>query len=115
MKISQNFSREEFACNCGCGGDTVDYETILVLEDVRAHFKEPVTINSAYRCLEYNRGIGSNDGSQHPKGRAVDIVVKNNSPRVVHFYLCEKYKDKYGIGGYDIFTHIDTRSTMARW
>ena len=27
----------------------------------------------------------------------------------------DKYPDKYGIGMYSSFTHIDTRRTKARW
>lgn len=116
MKLSSNFSRSEFACHCGCGGDTVDIKLIPVLEDLRSHFRQPVTVTSGYRCLEHNRKIGSTDASQHTKGRAADVVVEDVSPRAVHFYLCEKYKDQYGIGKYESFTHIDTRTNgPARW
>jgi len=36
--ISPWFNRAEFACNCGCGFDTVDSDTLTVLEEVREYF-----------------------------------------------------------------------------
>ena len=113
--ISANFNRSEFECSCGCGGDTVDAATLEALEAVRQHYDAPVTINSAYRCLFYNRSdvVGSNDNSQHPKGRAVDFTVAGVLPADVYVYC-----DSLGLGGvgkYDDFTHIDTRDGYARW
>ena len=49
--ISENFSREEFACKCGCGFNTADKELVHILEKVRTKFNSPVTINSALCCL----------------------------------------------------------------
>jgi len=114
--ISAHFDRSEFACPCGCGGDTIDSATLEAAEAIRQHFDAPVTITSAYRCLEYNRTpeIGSNDRSQHPRGRALDIKVDGVPPADVYAYA-----DSLGLGGvgrYDTFTHIDTRSNgPARW
>lgn len=119
--ISKHFSRHEFACRgqakgiCDCSFDTIDVETLAVIEDVRTHFGVVVHINSGARCLKYNRHVGSPDGSQHLKGRAVDITVSGVSPAKVHTYLINKYPDKYGIGSYPTFTHIDTRNYKARW
>ncbi|MDT8311915.1 MAG: D-Ala-D-Ala carboxypeptidase family metallohydrolase [Methylophaga sp.] len=114
--LSKNFSRHEFACKCGCGFDTADIELVTVLQDVRDHFNRAVTINSGCRCVEYNRQIGGAPDSQHTKCRAADIVVEDTPPRVVHFYLSEQYDGRFGLGRYDSFTHIDTRSGgAARW
>lgn len=113
--ISKHFDRSEFACSCNCGFDTVDYELLNVLEDVRTHFNAQLKINSAARCLNHNRSIGSKDTSQHVQAKAADIAVKGIEPRGVQNYLIRKYQDKYGIGRYDTFSHIDVRSTKARW
>lgn len=116
MKLSVHFSRPEFACKCGCGFDTVDAELVDALEDVRMHFMAPVVINSACRCLEHNESVGGAKNSQHTKGRAADIVVKGATPAEVYEYLNKKYANEYGIGKYNSFTHIDTRSGVsARW
>jgi uncharacterized protein YcbK (DUF882 family) len=52
--------------------------------------------------------------SQHMKGRAADIRVRKKTPAEVQAFLLKKYRGKYGIGRYDSFTHIDTKSGPAR-
>ena len=56
---SKYFKRSEFACKCGCGFDTVDYELVKVLEYIREHFDRPLQINSGCRCATHNRTLGS--------------------------------------------------------
>lgn len=114
--ISKNFSRSEFACNCGkCGQATADVELIGVLETARAYFNAPVFINSGHRCASYNKKVGGATNSEHLKGWASDIRVGGISPNEVADYLQAKYPGKYGIGRYATFTHIDMRPTPARW
>lgn len=113
--LSNNFDRDEFECSCGCGFDTVDYELVEVLEDLREHFDAPVTVNSACRCKEHNEAVGGGAKSQHLKGRAADVNVHLVTPLCVQDYLLNKYPDKYGIGKYSSFTHVDSRGTKARW
>lgn len=115
MKLSPNFNRKEFACQCGCGFDTVDAELVSVLESVREHFNKPVTVNSGARCATHNANIGGKPTSQHLLGRAADIVVKGVKSADVQAFLLFKYPDRYGIGQYENFTHIDTRTGRARW
>ena len=115
-KISENFSREEFICKCGnCGFATVDVELIDVLEDVRYHFDEPITINSGCRCKAHNEAEGGSSRSKHLEGIACDFKVRNFHADGVAAYLEDKYPDKYGIGRYNGRTHIDVRSIKARW
>lgn len=113
--ISKHFNRSEFACKCGCGFDTVDIETLEVLEEVRTYFDKPVSINSACRCPDHNFKVGGSENSQHVKGRAADIVVAGIDPREVYSLLDRLYPDWFGLGSYDSFTHVDTRSNKARW
>lgn len=115
--LSKNFAREEFECKCGmCGEDTVDAELITVLQDVRDHFGKGVRVTSGVRCEVYNKKIGGSDKSQHILGRAADIQVKGVEPSKVYRYLELKYAGKLGLGGYDDFTHVDSRSEGgARW
>lgn len=55
------------------------------LEDVRALFGKPITINSAYRGPEVNAAVGGAKKSDHMDGRAADIRVKDVSvDEVVH-------------------------------
>ena len=115
MLPSKHFKRSEFRCKCGCGFDTVDAELLMVLDTLRFQFDAPVTILSGCRCNNYNSKVGGATFSQHPKGRAADVVVKGVSPDDVGAYLTKQYPDQYGIGKYDTFTHIDTRNDRARW
>ncbi|EHH7668549.1 DUF882 domain-containing protein [Salmonella enterica] len=114
--ISKYFKRSEFQCKCGtCGHNAVDVELLKVLEDVREHFGRPVIINSANRCPTHNKRVGGASKSTHLRGIAADIRVKDVAPVIVHAYLTEKYKGKYGIGKYNTFTHIDVRPNESRW
>jgi len=114
-RVSEHFTKEEFACSCGCGFQAVDVDLLAVLEDVRVFFNSPVTITSACRCVPLNRAIGSKDSSHHVKAMAADIHVKNVQPHTVAAYLETNYSNTLGIGRYDDFTHIDVRETKSRW
>ncbi len=116
MKVSQNFSRSEFECSCQCGFATVDVELIGLLERIRSHFFDaPVTVNSACRCADHNASIGGHKNSKHMQGIAADIVVKGVTPLQVFEYIDSLAPDRYGIGCYETFTHIDVQPTRKRW
>jgi uncharacterized protein YcbK (DUF882 family) len=114
-KISAHFSRAEFACNCGCGFDTVDVDTLAVVEAVRAHFGNPVVVNSGCRCPEYNSQVGGAPNSQHTLGRAADIRVQGVDSGEVYEWLNDNFPAA-SLGRYETFTHVDTRTSgPARW
>ena len=114
--LSKDFSRWEFACNCGCGFDTVDIETLEVVQEIRDHFNARVSVSSGCRCRYWNAHEGGAPDSLHVHARAADISVVGVHPDKVADYLEAKYPDRYGIGRYNTFTHIDTRSGhTARW
>jgi uncharacterized protein YcbK (DUF882 family) len=114
-QFNEYFNRSEFECECGCGYNTVDAELLEVLTIVREHFAHSVTINSGCRCPNHNTKIGGSPRSQHQFGRAADIVVNGVSPAIVFDYLNAKFPNQYGLGSYNTFTHVDTRSNKARW
>jgi len=115
--LSEHFNRVEFACNCGCGFDTVDAGTLSVLEQVRIHFNVPVVISSGCRCSNWNKQCGGATNSYHLQARAADIVVAGVSPSNVADYV--EYGPLKGLGGvgrYNTFTHVDTRTNgPVRW
>lgn len=114
--LSEHFSRAEFACSCGCGFDTADYQTLQVLESIRRVFRQPVTVTSGCRCPDYNVKVGGALNSQHKLGRAADIVVEGAQPVEVYRFLCERYGSRFGFGLYETFVHVDTRSNgPVRW
>ena len=120
MQLSSHFNSAEFACNCGCGygtnpGDVSD-ELLIVLEDLRAHYGgQPVVLNSGCRCKKHNAAVGGASSSQHLLGTAADLNISRQSPRAVANYLESRYPDKYGVGRYASFTHVDVRRNKARW
>lgn len=113
--LSPHFDRAEFACKCGCGFDSVDMELVKVLEEVREQFERPITVNSGCRCKQHNEYVGGVVKSWHLYGKAADIVVWGVYPEYVADYLEDVYPDKYGIGRYRTFTHVDVRENRARW
>lgn len=116
MKLSENFSDYEFKCHCGkCDIILPPQELLDVLEDVRYNFYRPVTIMSGYRCKAHNTAVAGARHSKHMLGIAADIIVSGIAPSLVHKYLVVKYPNKYGIGKYSKFTHIDVRENKARW
>lgn len=121
--MTENFNIGEFECSDG-SEMPIDVqlniaELAVQLEIIRAHFNAPIHINSAYRSLEYNRSIGSNDTSQHVLGKAADIVVEGVSPDevadAIEFLISTGLIKEGGVGRYNTFTHYDIRGTRARW
>ena len=125
--LTKNFSKWEFECHCKkCTISDEVLENVKKvaeqLQILRYYVDAEVTINSAYRCLEHNRAIGSNDSSQHPKGTAVDITIQGYTPdevvSIVENMLVNPYLHSFYIGGvgkYNSFTHLDIRENPARW
>ena len=85
---------------------------------------EPITVNSGYRTLEYNRACSGAAMSQHVQGRALDIVHKWLDAREVFALLKEfqadgKLKLLGGLGSYPTLVHVDIRPKinghLATW
>ena len=115
IKLSKNFNSTEFDCKCGaaCSSTLIDETLVALLQQIRNHFKKPVIITSGYRCATHNREVGGATNSYHTKGQAADIVVNGVSPQEV-----AKYAESIGIKGiglYDTFVHIDTRTNKSFW
>lgn len=129
LRLSHNLYRSEFACRCGCGFDTVDWELPYVIQDVIDHFQDlhphlelRVKITSGCRCAKHNATIeGASPNSQHVFARAADFYIYDRAtdirvdPSLVATYLESKYPNTYGIGRYNGRTHLDTRATKHRW
>ena len=126
--ITTNISKSELFCHCGkCKVRIQDHEPIIqMVQGACDHFadvygvdKVTLNITSGARCYEYNREVGSNDNSQHPRCNAMDIKIFVNGaqipPNLVYEYLDDIYPCGMGVGLYNTFTHIDSRETKARW
>lgn len=118
MQLTENFRRDEFRCRCRerkldkddtwCHGDSwVHYELVMRLQQLRDHFKSPVTITSGCRCPRYNLYVGGAPMSQHKRGTAADIVVQGRTPKEV-----ARVARELGLFviEYPTFTHVDIRN-----
>ncbi|MFH1802378.1 MAG: D-Ala-D-Ala carboxypeptidase family metallohydrolase [archaeon] len=85
-------------------------DEVQTLRDALGH---PITVNSCFRPLTYNRRVGSQDTSMHPPGKATDIASKGFQAAL--YRLADKQFANGGVGKYTTFTHVDTRGSRARW
>lgn len=123
-RLAPHFMEREFDCPC-CGFVMVDPKLVTGLEDLRGilngwNSNIRILINSGYRCTKHNKEVGGVKNSQHPYGRAVDIVVKSGSTIIAPADVMEVAKRLYvfyngGIGVYRTYLHLDVRGKAARW
>ena len=91
----------------------MDKNLLLKLEQLRYNLGgKAVVINSGYRTPAHNKKVGGASGSQHLYGKAADIVVKGVKPSTVYDAADKLFN---GVGKYNTFTHVDTRSYKARF
>lgn len=139
-QLSEHFFRDEWACECGCGFDTVDAELVRVLERTHSYFSEHlrtkirIIITSGNRCKAHNeiaqkqynhRYVPFSSQSVHMVAKACDFKVEYQSytdgawcpihADKVADYIERTYPDCYGIGRYNGRCHLDTRTGKARW
>ena len=114
-KLAKNFTVKEFACKDWSDPIFINSELVDVLQKIRDHFGELVTITSAYRTVARNNAIKGAKYSQHLYGNADDIKVQGTAPKTVSEYANKLIPNKGGIGTYGTFTHIDVRPTKSRW
>ncbi|MCT4507844.1 MAG: D-Ala-D-Ala carboxypeptidase family metallohydrolase [Tepidibacter sp.] len=131
-KITKNFNIKEFRCK-GNGEILLNQEVIehiQRLQKFRDWYNRPMTINSGFRTVEYNRKVGGAKASQHLKGLATDIALPRefysfNKTRQDEFLdhikqkwfeLCDENGVNGGVGIYKTFIHLDSRTTKrAFW
>ena len=90
MKLTKNFSLEEMyrsdtAQRCGIDNKPQTEEVVEnlralcteVLQPLRDHLGRPVVVSSGYRCKDLNKKVGGVENSQHLKGEAADIKVRD--------------------------------------
>jgi len=123
MKLTNNFSLNEFRCNDGSlpEGELLAncQELAENLQVLREHLGKPIRVISGYRPPAYNTKIGGAKRSQHLSAKAADIKVSGMAPAEVHAVVIKLIKAgkmrQGGVGKYSTFVHYDTRGTAARW
>tara|TARA_R110000868_G_scaffold21899_2_gene90563 strand:- start:677 stop:1063 length:387 start_codon:yes stop_codon:yes gene_type:complete len=122
MKLTKNFSLEEFECKCGCKMPADVEENIKELADNLQVLRDVIgriDLTNAYRCKEHNADVGGATDSQHIKGKAADIKSSTLNPSEIASVVDDLMKIEWfkigGIGIYNTFTHVDIRGVRARW
>lgn len=73
---------------------------------------KPIMINSAFRCAEVNKAVGSSDKSQHRRGCAADIRVPGMTPdEVVSAIIESGLPYDQVIREFDRWTHVSIPNT----
>ena len=110
-----NLSLAETKCKCGrCQSNSMQQRIIDLFQSLRDRLGKPLTINSGFRCAEYNKKVGGKPNSQHLSGKALDIKL----PTGIDADQMEKEMEAIGataIGKYKTFCHMDEREGKYRW
>lgn len=123
MKLTNNFSIEEFACHDGTPVPA-QYKANVIdlannLQVLRDTLGEPIHVNSGYRTPSYNKNVGGKPKSQHLLAKASDITVKSKTPKqlaaIIEKLIADKKMKQGGLGIYPGFVHYDVRGVKARW
>lgn len=124
MKLTNNFTLAEMShsntakakgLNNEPNRDQIDNLKILcveLLQPLRDIYKELFIISSGFRSLEVNTAVGGVPTSQHMKGQAADITVKN--PRRLLAELQSSGLDFDQAILYPSFLHISYNSGKNR-
>lgn len=115
-KISTNFRVREFACEDGSDPIFISEKLVKILQSIRNHFGQPVTLSSGFRTASHNAKVkDASEHSQHLYGLAADIKVEGVSPADVADYAEKLLPNTGGVGRYKGFTHVDVRTAKSRW
>lgn len=124
MKLTKNFTRQEFDCK---DGTIVPPKYIKNVQDVatnlqalRDYLEVPVSVTgSGYRTLAHNKKVGGAKASQHLTASGADINAEGYEPKqlaeVIELLILKGKMKQGGIGVYPNFVHYDIRGTKARW
>ena len=107
MKLTKNFTREEFACKCGACGGQVEMDEVFLrrLQDARDVAGHPFRITSGYRCPAHEESV-KRPTSSHTLGRAVDISTPDSRRKhSVVRSLIRVGLNRIGVGS--DFVHVD--------
>lgn len=114
-QLATNFKAREFDCqgNGCCSTTPIDEKLVNYLQQIRTHFGKPVYV-TAYRCKTHNAKVANAaPNSYHCYGQAADFHIDGVAPAEI-----AKYAESIGIKGiglYDTFVHIDTRTSKSFW
>lgn len=117
FQLTENFNLKEFECTHPDHNHViVDPELVEKLQKLRERLGLPIKVTSAFRCEERNNEVGGAENSQHLTGRAADISLNNQKLDIIQIRNLARKIGFTGIGLYDSFIHLDTRTgSPAMW
>ena len=111
--LTENFSRHEITCRCGCGEDDIDMNHVRTLQLARSEAGVTFKIASGCRCKKHNKLEGGKDTSSHLckksedlKSKATDIECKTSIARAEILPALIRYFRRVGVG--KGFVHVDS-------
>jgi hypothetical protein len=112
-KLSEHFSKEDFACRCGqCPKDMRMSLTLIgILEDVRTKFQERLDIVTGFLCDSAEPQESGPKKNYHASGKAIDFTLTNKERLIDVFRYLESFPELSGLGldPQNKYIHIDLR------
>ena len=93
----KNFTRDEFACKCGCGTNEIKDEAIDLAQEVRDEVGFAMPITSGYRCPNHPEERAKAKPGSHAKGLAFDVGVSGGKARQITKVLLSKSAGGVGV------------------
>ena len=123
-KLTKNFTVDEYLVGQR-GNGKINKRALIhanMLQELREYLDEPIYVTSWYRSEEYNKACGGIPTSNHLKGTATDIYVKDLDFRkflkIARKWksICERYLIVGEIGFYpdDGFIHVGSYITYSK-
>jgi zinc D-Ala-D-Ala carboxypeptidase len=75
----RNFSRQEFACKCGCGTNGIQDRFIDVAQELRDEVGFALVCSSGYRCADHPIESRKASPGEHSEGTCADFLVSHQS------------------------------------
>lgn len=116
-QLTPHFRASEFRCRCrrpDCDAVPMDAELLAKAEALRVLWGLPLIVTSGQRCIYWNAAVGGAPASQHPKGKAVDFLVRD----LAEAERLAAAAAQVGFGGIGIartFVHVDVGPPGRRW
>ena len=101
----KNFTVKELSCRC-CGEYFHDPESLNKIQTAREVSGRPFKINSAHRCVAYNKAIGGMPRSMH-LNIAFDVSLKGHDKHELLQSMFDGGFTTFGL--YASFIHTDIR------
>lgn len=124
MKLTKNYSTEDFDCKDGTPVPQKYYANVKALaENLEVLNDELDTVmrisGSGYRTPTHNAKVSKSTKSQHLTASAADISSPEHNPimiiATIERLILEGKMKQGGTGLYASFVHYDIRGTKARW